>query len=508
MSNAIAIADRVAKERSKSLGSTVGYHIRLEQKTSPQTVLTYCTTGVLLRTLAGDGLAGDVSHLNLDEVHERQQNTDYLLIAVRQILEHHSDLKVILMSATMDGNRETFTSYFAKFDVGHVHIPSRLHNVDTFHLSQVLAMTRYIPKEEEGRVHGDALRQVDRELDQMFPNKPSTFDPQFGIRVKTAQLPEEHLVQAYVVSCSHDVEEGIDADLTLAPIKYCVDSAVCGSILVFLPGNEDILATPRWRRRHSDAGTSVRTSLPDGPRGPTANSTPSGHRKVILSTNIAEASLTIEDVVFVIDCGKTKELTYDCSNRISELNVTQIAKLNAEQRRGRAGRCRNGFCFRLYSSKDFEDMPLAQVAEMKRAAIHDICLHAKIFAPRNMTAKAFLELAPEPPSPEAIEKSLGSLEELGPLSSDSVPQPTGPLVGPRREPAPTKLGRLIARLPLDPQQARMLVFGLVLKCFSPMLTIVSTLSHRDPYQILELALGPVHKPVFTPPLYRCLTVWC
>lgn len=87
--------------------------------------------------------------------------------------------------------------------------------------------------------------------------------------------------KAYVVSCSHDVEEGIDADLTLAPIKYCVDSAVCGSILVFLPGNEDILATPRWRRRHSDAGTSVRTSLPDGPRGPTANSTPSGHRKVV-----------------------------------------------------------------------------------------------------------------------------------------------------------------------------------------------------------------------------------
>ncbi|KAK6060574.1 r3H domain protein [Cooperia oncophora] len=109
---AIAVANRVARERGESLGSTVGYHIRLEQRTSPQTVLTYCTSGVLLRMLTQDDAARDISHIILDEIHEREQNTDYLLIALKQALKKRNDLKVILMSATMEGNLKLFTKYF------------------------------------------------------------------------------------------------------------------------------------------------------------------------------------------------------------------------------------------------------------------------------------------------------------------------------------------------------------------------------------------------------------
>jgi HrpA-like RNA helicase len=147
---AIAVSDRVAKERGERLGNTVGYHIRLEQKTSSKTVLTYCTSGVLLRMLTVDELAQDISHIILDEIHEREQNTDYLLIALKQALKKRDNLKVILMSATMEGNLETFLSYFADFSVRHVDIPSRLHSVEKFYLAEVLAMTGYMPSSNFG----------------------------------------------------------------------------------------------------------------------------------------------------------------------------------------------------------------------------------------------------------------------------------------------------------------------------------------------------------------------
>lgn len=200
----------------------------------------------------------------------------------------------------------------------------------------------------------------------------------------------------------------------------------------------------------------------------------------ILSTNIAEASLTIDDVVFVVDCGKVKEKSYDHNSRISQLKVSWIARSNAEQRCGRAGRCRNGFCFRLYSQREFDGLNPNQVAEMKRAAIHDVCLHAKMFAPDNMAAKRFLELAPEPPIPGAVDKSLEFLEQLGALFTPDKAvgkQSNGRLA---REPELTELGRLVAHLPLDPQLARLLLFGLALKCLHPVLSLVAALSHRDP----------------------------
>uniref|UniRef100_A0A914XC77 Helicase ATP-binding domain-containing protein n=1 Tax=Plectus sambesii TaxID=2011161 RepID=A0A914XC77_9BILA len=140
---AMSVAERVAKERGERIGSTVGYHIRLEQRTTEETVLTYCTSGVLMRMLSADDIARDISHVILDEVHEREQNTDYLLIALRQALVKRPDLKVILMSATMDADRELFLSYFP--DVSHIHVPSNLFHVQTLHLAEVLALSGYTP---------------------------------------------------------------------------------------------------------------------------------------------------------------------------------------------------------------------------------------------------------------------------------------------------------------------------------------------------------------------------
>lgn len=157
-----------------------------------------------------------------------------------------------------------------------------------------------------------------------------------------------------------------------------MDSKLKGSILVFLPGYDDILAInnrlterpgsntrPQIFMLHSQMNAADQKNVFDPLKDPSV-------RKVILSTNIAEASLTIDDVIFVVDCGKVKEKVYDHQTRISQLQCVPIAKSNAEQRSGRAGRCRNGFCFRLYSEEEYNRMSQTQVAEMKRAAIHDV----------------------------------------------------------------------------------------------------------------------------------------
>ncbi|VDN21585.1 unnamed protein product [Gongylonema pulchrum] len=170
----LAVSARVAKERNEKLGTTVGYHIRLEQKISEQTVLTYCTSGVLLRLLTSDTNACNISHIILDEIHEREQKTDYLLIALRQALKQRDDLRIILMSATMEDSREMFREYFGPGNVFCLDIPSTLHKVDMFFLPEVLALTGY--KYTSSFAGGSFFRREPRSLNnESFAEIYSTF---------------------------------------------------------------------------------------------------------------------------------------------------------------------------------------------------------------------------------------------------------------------------------------------------------------------------------------------
>ena len=333
--------------------------------------------------------------------------------------------------------------------------------------------------------------------DKLIGPRPNSFSPRFAENVHKADYPRKDLVDYYTNYGTRPYGDNIDAALVKYCVMYLLTSELPGSILVFLPGYDDILnvrtqiledaaslrVQPRIYTLHSQMNSSdqqkVFERLPDETK----------ERKVILSTNIAEASLTIDDVVFVIDCGRVKEKTYDHHSRISQLKVVWIAKSNAEQRSGRAGRCRHGYCFRLYSEEEYNAMNETQVAEMKRAAIHDVCLHAKMFAPNNMAVKDFLGMAPEPPDPKAIENSFAFLLQLGALFDFSGSSPFDPEVGPPSyqrgrasdvEPDLTELGMIIAHLPLEPQLARMLLYGVAFRCFNPIVTLVAALSHRDP----------------------------
>ncbi|VBB30742.1 unnamed protein product [Acanthocheilonema viteae] len=669
----LAVSARVAKERNEKLGSTVGYHIRLEQKTSEQTVLTYCTSGVLLRLLTNDTNASNISHIILDEIHEREQKTDYLLIALRQALKNRDDLRIILMSATMEESRELFRRYFGPGNVFCLDIPSTLHKVEMFYLPEILALTDYkhsssftggtffgktarslnddqaynsFPQVDEFRsenyddskmqqgrnnkkknsdetnsnyeimpsrqiassavandhssptvisqgfnyshpppncvfaqqipmtpygmmasyiggpqmmyatyhvvpaqndcqnyyvtppnvqdytqppkfyistnnadrfgMHGSnfsnqeslvpfSLSNVHSErrdaphYDQEYyvsslRDRPPHFDPSYVEILRRTNLDTIYLVDSYMISGGEQWLESVDTDLTVAVINYCMDSPVHGSILVFLPGYEDILAVREKAIKMQGCSTkpaifTLHSQMSSQDQQRVFEPVSRGCRKVILSTNIAEASLTIDDVVFVIDCGKVKEKIYDHSTRISQLKMTWIAKSNAEQRAGRAGRCRNGYCFRLFTTEDYARMNPTQLPEMKRSAIHEVCLHAKMFAPRKYSVRQFLLNAPEPPSAMAIDQSFEFLEQIGAvfksrlessqmshLSDNSYLANTW-----NGEPDLTDLGRHIVQLPLCPQLARFLLFGICLKCLSPVLTLVATLSHRDPF---------------------------
>uniref|UniRef100_A0A8R1DZZ7 Probable ATP-dependent RNA helicase spindle-E n=1 Tax=Caenorhabditis japonica TaxID=281687 RepID=A0A8R1DZZ7_CAEJA len=142
---AISIAERVAKERGEPIGTTVGYHVRLESKLSERTVLTYCTTGVLLRTLTANPNASGITHIVVDEIHEREINTDYLLIALRECLKRRNYLKLVLMSATIEGNMGLFEKYFCNQSVDIIRMESKLFDVKVFYLDQILAMCGYEP---------------------------------------------------------------------------------------------------------------------------------------------------------------------------------------------------------------------------------------------------------------------------------------------------------------------------------------------------------------------------
>nr|CAD2161110.1 unnamed protein product [Meloidogyne enterolobii] len=587
---AISIAKRVALEREKCLAILI----------SSKTALTYCTSGVLLRKLTNDELASESTHVILDEIHERETNTDYLLIVLRWAISRRPDLRVVLMSATMGENTKKFLKYFERQGIFHINVPSRVFHVDCFFLPEIIALTGYQSKSSFGmfnnninknnsngtKITGDCYSPFQSSynqfesnppinpygffessniqnnsfgyengsyamnsfplcqsnsnyIDQLLIDRPSFADKNFLLKFRVGMLllPQKDIVDKYLDSGGRQWRDSVDIDLVVATLRYLVDSSVQGAIIVFLPGYEEICnvyyrimtifeegkfnCEPVVFTLHSQINMNAQQRVFDRVKD--------GQRKVILSTNIAEASLTVDDVVFVIDSGKAKEKSYDSSTHVARLNCCWISQSSAEQRKGRAGRCQSGYCFRLYTLEDYNKMEPSQLPEIKRTAIHEVCLHAKMSAPGGLTVQEFLRQAPDPPDEFIVDQSMLFLELLGALQSpqswddfntpsdgyvDYNYSPTqrntnhrnrGTLyqkmsrssnISPRsctqynfedalndiqKEADITEIGKIITHLPLDPKLARLLLFGLSFKCLNPITTLVAAISYRDPF---------------------------
>ncbi|CAA7390557.1 unnamed protein product [Spirodela intermedia] len=458
--SAISVAGRIAAERGESLGETVGYQIRLESKRSAQTRLLFCTTGVLLRRLVQEPDLGGVTHLLVDEIHERGMNEDFLIIILRDLLPRRPNLRLILMSATI--NADLFSKYFGGAPI--IHIPGRTFPVAEVFLEDILEKTRYKIKSEFDNFQGNSRR---RRRQPFSKSDPLT------------EMFEEVDIDSYYKSYSPSTRQSLEAwtggqlDLGLveASIEYICRQEGDGAILVFLTGWEEISKLLEKIKGNVLLGNSSRfLVLPLHGSMPTVNQReifdrpPSNMRKIVLATNIAESSITIDDVVYVIDCGKAKETSYDALNKLACLLPSWISKASAHQRRGRAGRVQPGVCYRLYPKMIHDAMLQYQLPEILRTPLQELCLNIKTL--QLGVIGSFLSKALQPPDPLSVQNAIDLLKTIGALDDQEELTP---------------LGRHLCTLPLDPNIGKMLLMGSIFQCLDPALTIAAALAHRDPF---------------------------
>ncbi|CAN4113942.1 unnamed protein product [Withania somnifera] len=458
--SAISVAARICSERGENLGDTVGYQIRLESKRSDQTRALFCTTGVLLRRLVQDPDLTGVSHLLVDEIHERGMNEDFLLIVLRDLLPRRTDLRLILMSATI--NAELFSKYFK--DAPMIHIPGLTYPVAELFLEDVLEKTRYLIKSEVDNFQGNSRRRMRQQDSKRDPLTDLFEDVDIGSHYKGYSMTTRQSLEAWSGS-------QLDLGLVEAAIEYICRREGEGAILVFLSGWDEIsMLLDKIKANNFLGDTRKFLVLPLHSSMPTINQReifdrpPANTRKIVVATNIAESSITIDDVVYVIDCGKAKETSYDALNKLACLLPSWISKASAHQRRGRAGRVQPGVCYRLYPKLIHDAMAQYQLPEILRTPLQELCLHIKSL--QFGAIESFLAKALQPPDALSVHNAIELLKIIGALDDTEELTP---------------LGRHLCTLPLDPNIGKMLLMGSIFQCLNPALTIAAALAHRDPF---------------------------
>ena len=396
---AMSLAKRVAQEMNEKLGGTVGYSVRFDEMTSKDTMIKYLTDGMLLRELLSDQKLTMYSAIILDEAHERTLRTDILFGMIKIIQATrpaNQPLKIIIMSATLDPSR--FQSFF--MNVGVYRVPGR-----------------------------------------MFPVK--------------------------LLYTTEPVQDYIDATiLTIFQLHTDSKNSNGGDILVFLTGQEEIEAVQKTLEEFGPqcpAGTlkmivcPIFASLPSHQQMAVFQSTPSGCRKIILATNIAETSITISGIKFVIDPGFVKMRQYNSRTGMEALLVQPISKSSARQRSGRAGREAPGDCYRLYPEEAFLKLENETVPEILRTNLSNVILIMKACGIENVLKFDYLD----PPGLDCLQRGLEELLALGALDTEG---------------ALTPIGKLMAECPLIPQLSRVLLEAGKLGCLEETLTVISMLS--------------------------------
>uniref|UniRef100_A0A452H8W2 ATP-dependent RNA helicase DHX30 n=1 Tax=Gopherus agassizii TaxID=38772 RepID=A0A452H8W2_9SAUR len=414
--SAISVAQRVAQELGPNMRKNVGYQVRLESKPPARGgALLFCTVGILLRKLQGNPSLEGVSHVIVDEVHERDVNTDFLLILLKGIQKLNPDLRLVLMSATGDNQR--FSQYFGDCPV--VKVPGFMYPVKEYYLEEILA--------------------------------------------KLGRHRHRHYEQS-------DDECVLDLELITDLVLQIDAHGDPGGILCFLPGWQEIKGVQQRLLETLGSQNSrylvlpVHSNIPMMDQQNIFQRPPPGVRKIVLATNIAETSITINDIVHVVDSGSHKEERYDLRTKVSCLETVWVSKSNVVQRRGRAGRCQSGFAYHLFPHSRLDKMPTFQVPEILRTPLENLVVQAKIHMPEK-TAVEFLSKALDSPDIKAVDEAVILLQEIGVLD--------------QRE-ALTTLGKRLAQISTDPRLAKAIVLASIYRCLHPLLIIVSCLT-RDPF---------------------------
>ncbi|KAJ2005998.1 DEAH-box ATP-dependent RNA helicase prp22 [Coemansia thaxteri] len=391
---ATSVAKRVAEEVGCRLGTEVGYTIRYEDCTSPETKIKYCTEGMLIREVLLDSELKRYSVIMLDEAHERGVNTDVLFGLLKETCRRRPDLKVIVTSATLDA--EKFSKYFNNCPI--FTIPGRT----------------------------------------------------FPVEVLFSREPETDYLDSALMTV-------MQIHLTEPP----------GDILLFLTGQEEIdTASEILYERIKALGSMVPeliilpvySSLPSDMQSRIFEPAPPGTRKIVISTNIAETSVTIDGIYYVVDPGFVKQKTYDSKSGLDQLVVTPISQAQAKQRSGRAGRTGPGKCYRLYTESAFRNEMLPNsVPEIQRVNLASTVLQLKAMGINDLIGFDFMD----PPPVQTLIASLELLHSLGALDSEGLL---------------TRIGRKMAEFPMSPELAKALLASVELGCSEEVLTIAAMLS--------------------------------
>lgn len=491
---AVSVARRVAEEKAERFQDSVGYHVRFDAKL-PKTggSVTYCTTGILLQQLQHmpDDVFDNISHLVVDEVHERDMLIDFLLILLKKRMlirtaAGKSTPKVVLMSATMD--TDLFASYFKSeipgqtaIDCPSLSVPGRTFPVQEKYIDEVLKDMK-ASKQAMSAMHADPSTKEYLESEEKFrndylsrgtPNSPSSGNSD-GDRSVIDWKRERQVTASGEVTIVNEKENAlVPIGLIACTVAHITRTTDEGAILVFLPGLEEIIKVEsqllEQRQLGVDFNDSARfkvyklhSSIADA-QTTVFETVPKGCRKIILSTNIAETSVTIPDVQHVVDTGKLREKQYDQIRRITMLLCTWISKSNSKQRAGRAGRVQNGNYYALYSKERYDSLRVIGLPELLRSDLQDICLDVKSQAFKT-PIREFLAGAIEPPAPKAVDTSVINLQDLDALTDIEEITP---------------LGRLLSRLPVHPTLGKMIVLGIIFRCLDPMLVLGAASAERS-----------------------------
>ncbi|QVN18493.1 ATP-dependent RNA helicase HrpA [Burkholderia pyrrocinia] len=407
---------RIAEELGTPFGEVVGYKVRFTDNLSPGASVKLMTDGILLAETQTDPLLKAYDTLIIDEAHERSLNIDFLLGYLKEILPRRPDLKLIVTSATIDADR--FARHFGTDErpAPVIEVSGRLYPVEMRY--RPVAEDRPAVKHAEGTAGRD--------------------------RVKTAREAERDLMDAIVDAVDELCREGP------------------GDVLVFLPGEREIREAAEALRKHHPPHTEIlplfaRLSAADQDKVFKA----SNARRIVLATNVAETSLTVPGIRYVVDTGLARVKRYSYRNKVEQLQVESISQAAANQRAGRCGRVADGVCIRLYEESDYQARARFTDPEILRSSLASVILRMKSLHLTAIESFPFLE----PPPGRAIADGYQLLNELGAVDDDN---------------ALTPLGRELARLPLDPRVGRMILAARDQQSLREVLIIASALSVQDP----------------------------
>ena len=419
-----SVARRVAEELDTRIGEGVGVKVRFQDRTAPDSLIKLMTDGILLAESQHDPLLKAYDTIIIDEAHERSLNIDFLLGYLKRLLQKRRDLKVVITSATIDAER--FANHFA---------------LDGKPAPVIEVSGRLYPVEVRWRPIEDPREKAAAKIGQ-------TSDRSERTAREEREADEDRLYEA--------ISDAVDE---LARIGQGQGS---GDVLVFLPGEREIREAAEVLRKHHPPHTEIlplysRLSAEEQDRVFRGHS----GRRVVLATNVAETSLTVPGIRYVVDAGLARVKRYSYRSKVEQLQIEKISRAAARQRAGRCGRVADGICIRLYDEQDFEARSEFTDPEILRSSLANVILRMLDLKLGDVTQFPFIE----PPPEKAIRDGLLLLQELGAVDERQQL---------------TRLGRDLARLPLDPRLGRMVLAARDNHCLTELTIIASALGAQDP----------------------------